>query len=162
MSDWPILTAITFWPLLGAIGIFFIRAEPEDEASNSRWAALWISLSTFGLSLLIWFGFERGTAEFQFVEETIWIPGFDIAYKMGVDGISMPFVLLSTLLTPICILASWDAIKVRVKEYMIAFLVLETMMVLLGIATHLGATGWLDKPVVDDQLMQAVREILVA
>ncbi len=129
MSDWPILTAITFWPLLGAIGIFFIRAEPEDEASNSRWAALWISLSTFGLSLVLWFGFERGTAEFQFVEESIWIPGFDIAYKMGVDGISMPFVLLSTLLTPICILASWDAIKVRVKEYMIAFLVLETMMV---------------------------------
>jgi NADH-quinone oxidoreductase subunit M len=128
-GDWPILTIITFAPLAGAIMMLAIRAEPEVTASNSRWAALWISLFTFGVSLLLWFGFERGTAEFQFVEETIWIPGFDISYKLGVDGISMPFVLLSTLLTPICILASWDAIKVRVKEYMIAFLVLETMMV---------------------------------
>ncbi len=129
MSDWPILTAVTFAPLVAAVFIMAIRAEPEQMATQSRRAALSASLFTFVLSLFIWFGFERGTADFQFVEEAIWIPGFDISYKLGVDGISMPFVLLSTLLTPICILASWDAIKVRVKEYMIAFLVLETMMV---------------------------------
>jgi NADH-quinone oxidoreductase subunit M len=81
------------------------------------------------LSLFVWFGFERGTADFQFVERVDWLPAFDIAYHMGVDGISMPFVLLATLLTPLCVLASWDAIQTRVKEYMISFLVLETMMV---------------------------------
>ncbi|MDH3594714.1 MAG: NADH-quinone oxidoreductase subunit M [Rhodospirillales bacterium] len=129
MSDWPLLSLITFLPLLGAAFIFFIRGEQEDIARNARSVALWFSFGTFVLSLWLWFSFERGTAEFQWAEEVLWIPGFNITYRMGVDGISMPFVLLSTLLTPLCILASWEAIKVRVKEYMIAFLVLETMMV---------------------------------
>jgi NADH-quinone oxidoreductase subunit M len=129
MTDWPLLSLITFVPLIGAAFIFFIRGEPEVVARNARWTALWFSLGAFVLSLWLWFSFERGTADFQWVEEVAWIPGFDIAYKMGVDGISMPFVLLSTLLTPLCILASWETIKFRVKEYMIAFLVLETMMV---------------------------------
>jgi NADH-quinone oxidoreductase subunit M len=129
MTDWPLLSLITFVPLIGAAFIFFIRGEPEVVARNARWTALWFSLGTFVLSLWLWFSFERGTADFQWVEEIAWIPGFDISYKMGVDGISMPFVLLSTLLTPLCILASWETIKFRVKEYMISFLVLETMMV---------------------------------
>jgi NADH-quinone oxidoreductase subunit M len=129
MSDWPLLSLITFLPLLGAAFIFFIRGEQEDIARNARYVALWFSLGTFVLSLWLWFSFERGTAAFQWAEEVAWIPGFNISYRMGVDGISMPFVLLSTLLTPLCILASWEAIKVRVKEYMISFLVLETMMV---------------------------------
>ena len=77
------------------------------------------------VSLFLWFGFERGTADFQFVEEVPWFPEFNIAYRVGIDGISLFFVLLSTFLTPICILASWESIQTRVKEYMIAFLVLE-------------------------------------
>ena len=129
MSDWPILTLVTFLPLVGAGFIILIRGEPDVVARNARWAALWTSLVTFVLSLFLWFGFDRGTADFQFVEQVDWIPDYRISYHMGVDGISMLFVLLSTLLTPICILASWEAIQVRVKEYMIAFLVLETMMV---------------------------------
>ena len=129
MSDWPLLSLTTFLPLVGAAFILIIRGEAEVVARNARYVALWTSLTTFVLSLFIWFGFERGTAEFQFVEEARWIPEFGITYRLGVDGISMPFVLLSTLLTPICVIASWDAIKVRVKEYMIAFLVLETLMV---------------------------------
>ncbi len=130
MSDWPLLSLTTFLPLVGA-GLIFVcvHGEPDVVARNSRWAAIWTTLTTFVLSLFIWFGFERGTADFQFVEEINWIPQFGITYRMGVDGISMPFVLLSTLLVPICVLASWDAIKVRVKEYMIAFLILETLMV---------------------------------
>ena len=129
MSDWPLLSLTTFLPLVGAAFILIIRGEDEVVARNARYVALWTSLTTFVLSLFIWFGFERGTADFQFVEEARWIPEFGITYRLGVDGISMPFVLLSTLLTPLCVIASWDAIKVRVKEFMIAFLVLETLMV---------------------------------
>jgi NADH-quinone oxidoreductase subunit M len=91
--------------------------------------ALWTSLITFALSILLWIDFDHTTADFQFVETHEWIPSFGITYQMGVDGISLLFVLLSTFLTPICILASWESIQTRVKEYMIAFLVLETFMV---------------------------------
>jgi len=129
MHGWPLLSLITFLPLVGAGFILTIRGDDEVVARNARYVALWTSLITFALSLFVWFGFERGTAEFQFVEKSEWIPAFDIAYHMGVDGISMMFVLLSTLLIPICVLASWDAIHHRVREYMVAFLVLETMMV---------------------------------
>jgi len=125
-----LLTLVTFLPLLGAAIIFvFIRGEEEEVARNSRQMALWTSLVTFLLSLFIWFDFERGTADFQMVEKYDWIPSLGISYHMGVDGISMMFVLLSTLLTPLCVLSSWEAITSRVKEYMIAFLVLETLMV---------------------------------
>jgi len=129
MEDWPILSLVTFLPLVGALFILGIRGEPDVVARNARYVALWTSLATFVMSLFIWFNFERGTADYQFVEQATWFPGYNIDYKMGVDGISMLFVMLSTLLTPICVVASWDAIKVRVKEYMVAFLVLETLMV---------------------------------
>jgi len=126
---WPLLSLVTFLPLVGALFILLIRGEAAVVARNARYVALWTSLITFALSLFIWFDFERGTAAFQFLEEVPWLPSLGISYRMGVDGISMPFVLLSTLLTPVCVLASWEAIQVRVKEYMIAFLVLETLMV---------------------------------
>ncbi|MEJ2014518.1 MAG: NADH-quinone oxidoreductase subunit M [Limibacillus sp.] len=129
MQGWPLLSLITFLPLVGAGFIFFIRGDEAVVARNARYVALWTALITFLLSLFLWFGFERGTAEFQFVERAEWIPSFGIAYQVGVDGISMLFVLLSTLLTPLCILASWESVTRRVKEYMIAFLVLETFMV---------------------------------
>jgi NADH-quinone oxidoreductase subunit M len=128
-SSWPILSLVTFLPLVGAAFIAFVRGDEQTAASNARWVALWTTLATFLLSLTLWFGFERGTAAFQFVEYAPWFPGTGIAYHMGVDGISVLFVLLSTFLMPICILASWEAIEHRVKEYMISFLVLETMMV---------------------------------
>jgi NADH-quinone oxidoreductase subunit M len=124
-----LLTIITFLPLVGAAFIAGIRGEEEHVARNARWVALWTSGAVFLLSLLLWFGFDRSNPGFQFEERADWIPALNIAYRMGVDGISMPFVLLSTLLTPICVLASWEAIETRVKEYMIAFLVLETFMV---------------------------------
>jgi NADH-quinone oxidoreductase subunit M len=124
-----LLTIITFLPLVGAAFIAGIRGEDVHVARNARWVALWTSSAVFLLSLLLWFGFDRTNPGFQFEERAAWIPALNIAYHMGVDGISMPLVLLSTLLTPICVLASWEAIEVRVKEYMIAFLVLETFMV---------------------------------
>ena len=128
-SDWPLLSLITFIPLAGAGFILMIRGEEEVVASNARYVALWTALTAFVLSLFLWFNFDRTTADFQFVERAEWIPAYGISYHMGVDGISMLFVLLSTLLTPLCILSAWDAVKSRVKEYMVAFLVLETLMI---------------------------------
>ncbi|MFO0997152.1 MAG: NADH-quinone oxidoreductase subunit M [Alphaproteobacteria bacterium] len=129
MTGWPILSIVTFLPLVGAAFIFFVRGTPEVVAANARHAALWTSLLTFAVSLLLWIEFDPTATGFQFEETARWLPDFNIAYHMGVDGISMPFVLLSTLLVPICVLASWDAITHRVREYMIAFLVMETMMI---------------------------------
>ena len=128
MAGWPILSLTTFLPLVGAAFILLIRGEPDVVARNARNLALWTSLITFVLSLFIWLNFDNTTAAFQMVERADWIPAFKINYHMGVDGISVLFVLLSTFLTPLCILASWESIKVRVKEYMVAFLVLETLM----------------------------------
>ncbi len=128
MSSWPLLSLVTFLPLVGAGFILLVRGDEAVVARNARYVALWTSLITFVLSLFVWFGFETGTAAFQFVEKATWIESFGVSYHLGVDGISMPFVLLSTLLTPLCVLASWK-METRVKEYMIAFLVLETLMV---------------------------------
>ena len=128
--DIPWLSLITFMPLVGALVLLLIpRGSDEDIANQARWGALWVSLVTFVISLVLWFRFDPSTADFQFVEKVEWLPAYNISYQMGVDGISVLFVLLSTLLTPLCVLASWEAIQSRVREYMIAFLVLETMMV---------------------------------
>ena len=129
MKDIPILAIVTFLPLVGALLVLIQRGADELVAQQARMIALWTSGITFVVSLLLWFWFDSSTAHFQFEEQVEWIPSFHITYHAGIDGISMFFVLLSTLLTPICVLASWDAIHHRVKEYMVAFLVLETMMV---------------------------------
>ncbi len=129
MESFPILSLTAFLPLVGVLFILLVRGDEETVARNARWAALWTSLATFVISLLLWINFDPTTAEFQFVEKVDWLPAFNISYHMGIDGISLFFVILSTFLTPICLLASWKAVTVRVKEYMIAFLVLETFMV---------------------------------
>jgi NADH-quinone oxidoreductase subunit M len=128
-AGFPLLSLLTFLPLVGGAVIMAIRGSEEAVASNARWTALWTSLIVFALSLVLWFKFDTTSAEFQFVEEAAWLPQWGISYKMGVDGISVLFVLLATALTPICILASWESIGTRVREFMFAFLVLETMMV---------------------------------
>ena len=125
---WPILSAVTFLPLMGALFIFLIRSDDEVAVRNARYVALWTTMITFVVSLLIWVDFDPTTSEFQFVESHEWLGGA-ISYRMGLDGISMPFVILTTFLMPICILASWESITDRVREYMIAFLVLETLMI---------------------------------
>ncbi|MGJ0620274.1 MAG: NADH-quinone oxidoreductase subunit M [Methylocystis sp.] len=128
MFGFGILSGVTFLPLVGVA--FLLTQKGDDEASlrNIRWATLATTLATFALSLFIWSGFDQTSAAFQFVEEKNWL-GSGLVYKMGVDGFSMPFVLLTTFLMPFAILASWDSVQKRVKEYMIAFLVLETLMV---------------------------------
>ena len=129
MEFFPVISLITFLPLIGVLFILLVRGDEETVARNARYTAIWTSSATFIVSLFLWINFDNTTADFQFVEKIEWIPGFSTSYHVGVDGISIFFVLLSTALTPICVLASWKSITKRVREYMIAFLILETMMI---------------------------------
>ena len=129
IDNWPILSVVTFLPLAGVLFLLMIKGDEKALAQNSRFVAMWVSGFTFLVSLPLLIGFDSSVTGYQFEEKAVWLAGTGIGYHMGVDGISMPFVLLSTLLTPLSILASWRAITHRVREYMIAFLVLETMMV---------------------------------
>jgi NADH-quinone oxidoreductase subunit M len=128
MTSWPILSTVIFLPLAGALFIFILRGDDGAAKRNARYIALWTTIVTFVVSLLIWRDFDPTTADFQFVEKHDWI-GTSITYHLGLDGISMLFVILTTFLMPLCILASWQSVEKRVKEYMIAFLVLETLMI---------------------------------
>jgi NADH-quinone oxidoreductase subunit M len=127
-----ILSLTTFSPLIGVAAILLIRLfvrEGQDEAANraARWIALVTTLATFALSIVVVASFDAHQAGFQMVESQPWFAGF--RYRMGVDGLSVLFVLLTAFLLPLCIAASWTSIKERVLEYMIAFLVLETLMI---------------------------------
>ena len=128
MFGFGILSCIVFLPLAGAGFILALRGNDESTLENARRAALATTVIVFLLSLYAYAKFDPSSAAFQFVEEKGWF-GHGLVYKMGVDGISFPFVLLTTFLMPICILASWQSIQNRVKEYMITFLVLETLMI---------------------------------
>jgi NADH-quinone oxidoreductase subunit M len=125
--DWPVLSVITVLPLLGVVAILLAKGDDPAAVRYARYAALWTTIVTFLVSLLIPYHFVNAESGFQFVENYAWLGGY-ANYRMGVDGISMPLVILTTFLMPICILASWYVDK-RVKEYMIAFLVLETLMI---------------------------------
>ena len=134
IANTPILSLITFLPLAGALLVALLSGGDDAAGQrNARGIALWTTVITFAVSTLIWIHFDKANAGFQFVEDRAWLA--PLRYKMGVDGISMLFVILTTFLMPLCILASWESIDTRVKEYMIAFLVLETMMI--GVFTAL-------------------------
>ncbi|MBA4800400.1 MULTISPECIES: NADH-quinone oxidoreductase subunit M [Euryhalocaulis] len=133
MSDFPILSLTTFLPTIGALLILVLKAmaRPEDGEvvdRNSRWVALWFTLGALASSLVVLSWFDPSLAGFQLTEEANWL-GLDISYRMGVDGISVLFVLLTTFLMPICIIAGWRSINTRITEYLASFLVLETMMI---------------------------------
>ena len=122
-----LLSIITFIPLIAALVLaFFLRGEDEAAQTNAKWVALIATTATFLVSLFLIAEFDPDNTGFQFVEEREWLMG--LTYKMGVDGISVLFVMLTTFLMPLTIAACWD-VKHRVKEYMIAFLVLETLMI---------------------------------
>jgi len=127
-----ILSLTIFSPLVGVAAILLLRAfgKPEAQARTdqaARWIALITTLATFALSVLLVVQFDPGQAGFQFVEDHQWFAG--IRYRMGVDGISVLFVLLTTFLLPLCIVASWKSITKRVLEYLIAFLILEALVI---------------------------------
>ncbi|MCV6575410.1 MAG: NADH-quinone oxidoreductase subunit M [Cohaesibacter sp.] len=128
MSDWPLLSTVAFLPLVGAFLILLVKGDDDISRRNINNVALWTTIVTFLISLLIWNQFDPSTAGFQMQEEAAWLSS-SVSYRMGVDGISMLFVILTTALMPAAIYAGRDSVTKRVKEYMIAFLVLETMMI---------------------------------
>ncbi len=128
MFGFGILSGLIAIPLLGVLFILVLQGDDEATLDNARWAALIASTVTFVLSLVAWGRFDAGTADFQLLESRNWLGG-GLGYKLGVDGASMPFILLTTFLMPFCIASAWRAIHTRVKEFLICFLVLEAALI---------------------------------
>ena len=128
MTDWPLLSTVTFLPLVGVAILLAMRGDGENGRQNVLYISLFTTVATFLLSLVIWVEFDNANAGFQFVEKVRWL-NTGISYHLGVDGISMLFVVLTAFLMPFCVLASWLSVEKRLKEYMIAFLLLETLMI---------------------------------
>ncbi|MCA0425694.1 MAG: NADH-quinone oxidoreductase subunit M [Proteobacteria bacterium] len=126
MFGFGILSGLIFLPVLGTV-LVLMQREDAAGARNARWIALWTTLITFVLSLVAWARFDIAKSGYQLLERKAWF-GDSIVYQLGVDGISMPFVILTAFLMPICIIASWSSISTRVREYFACFLILETLM----------------------------------
>ena len=124
--NFPILSTLIFLPLVSSFFIFLSRGKPNNY--GSIYISLFSSIATFFLSLFLWYSLDINSSEFQFVEEKSWINNF-IKFKLGVDGISILFIVLTTFITPICIISCVNSVKIRVKEFLIAILVLETFMI---------------------------------
>ena len=125
--NFPILSAIIFIPLIGALFILITRGPQKNVEKNSKYVAIFSSLTNFLLSLFLWYSFDVSTSDFQFVEEKNWMEGF-INFQLGIDGISILFILLTTFIAPICIFSGINSIKFKIKEFLIAILVMETLM----------------------------------
>lgn len=129
MTTWPILSVTTFLPAVGAILVYLLARGGDETASRTaRWISLWTTLITFAVSLILVSRFDPAQTDFQFVEKASWL-ATGITYHMGVDGISLPLIILTTAIMPLCIIASWKSVTQRVGEYMMAFLILETLMI---------------------------------
>ena len=125
--NFPILSAIIFIPLIGALFIFITKGPQKNVEKNSKHVAIFSSVANFLLSIFLWFSFDATVSTFQFVEEKNWIRGF-INFQLGIDGISILFILLTTFITPICIFSAIHSIKFKIKEFLIAILLMETLM----------------------------------
>ena len=126
--DWPVLSILIFQPLIGALFVCLVRGDQELVASNVKAVGLWSTGMTFLLACFLWTQFDANVSNFQFLEDRAWIPSLGISYSLGIDGISIIFIVLTSFLSFICILSSWEVITDRVREYMVGFLLLETMI----------------------------------
>ena len=124
--NFPILSTLIFLPLISSL--FILLSKDKSTNKSSIYISLFSSIATFLLSLFLWYSLDANTSEFQFVEEKSWINDF-IKFKLGIDGISILFIVLTTFITPICIISCVNSVKIRVKEFLIAILVLETFMI---------------------------------
>ena len=125
-ADWPILTTLIWFPIIGGLLVLF---SGERAPGVTRWLALAVAVLTFLLSLPLWSGFDVTTAAMQFEEKVPWITSFNINYHLGVDGISMPLILLTTFITILVVIAGWKVIQYKPNQYFAAFLIMEGVMV---------------------------------
>ncbi|MCC5870615.1 MAG: NADH-quinone oxidoreductase subunit M, partial [Gammaproteobacteria bacterium] len=130
-ENFPLLSVLVWLPIFGGLAVLALDAlKPGGgELRLDRWLALAVSVVVFLVSVPLWVGFERGTDAMQFVERLPWIERFNVEYYLGVDGLSMPLVLLTTFITPLIVLAGWQVIKERPAQYFAAFLILEGLMI---------------------------------
>ena len=126
--NFPILSFIIFFPLIGALFILFIKNNPENNNLNARYVAIFTSFTNFALTIYLWFLFDNLSSDFQFVENREWLRGY-VNFRLGIDGISIFFILLTALIIPICVLSVISSIKSRLKEFLVTLLVLETLMI---------------------------------
>ena len=124
----PLLSSLILLPLLGSLFIFFIREKTTKNYQSIKYVALFVSFSNFIISLYLWYLFDSSISDFQFVEEKVWIKDF-INYKVGVDGISILFIILTTFIVPLCVVSINSNIKNRLKEFLIAVLIMESFMI---------------------------------
>ena len=126
MSTWPVLSIVTWLPIAGGIVVMLVG---DARARLARWLALAVALAAFGFSLPLYAGFDTGTAAMQFVERAAWVPSLHSDYHLGIDGISLPLILLTTFMTVLVLIAGWTVIERRVSQYFAAFLILEGLMI---------------------------------
>ena len=126
--NFPILSSITFLPLIGAFFVFLTRSEINQTNKGAIYVSLFTSFVNFFLALFLWYSFDNKTSDFQFIEELTWISGF-IKFKFGIDGISILFILLTAFIVPISVISCINSVKTRLKEFLIAILILETFMI---------------------------------
>ena len=126
MFDWPILSMSIWIPIIGGV---LVLGSGDRDPKVTKWTALVTAIVTFLVSLPLWSGFDTASAQMQFVEHAAWIPAFDINYHLGVDGISMPLILLTTFITIFVVIAGWEVIQYKPSHYMAAFLIMEGVMV---------------------------------
>ena len=124
--NFPILTSLILLPAIGSFFIFFVKSSKNYQ--SSKYVALFISLANLLLSLYLWWIFDNTSSDFQFIEEREWLPGY-FNYKVGIDGISILFVVLTTFITPLCIISVNSTITIRLKDFLIAILLMETLMI---------------------------------
>ena len=124
----PILSSLILLPLIGGLFILLSRSSDKSNYQSSKYVALFVSFANFFVSIYLWYTFDTSTSDFQFVENRLWLEGF-INYKVGIDGISILFIVLTTLITPLCIISVNQSINTKLKEFLIAILVMESLMI---------------------------------
>ena len=126
--NFPILSSLILLPLVGSLFILFVKSDASSNYQSSKYVALFTSFVNFLISIYLWYLFDNSISEFQFIEDKQWLRGF-VNYKIGIDGISILFILLTTFITPLSIISVNNSIKSRLKEFLIAILIMESLMI---------------------------------
>ena len=126
--NFPILSSLILLPSIGALFLMFAKEKSNETSNAIKYVALFASFVNFLISIYLWYLFDESTSSFQFIEEKEWLRGF-VNYKVGIDGISILFIILTTLITPLCVISVNNTVTVRLRDFLIAILVMESFMI---------------------------------